>query len=459
MSLSLFIPSIEEVLSLLIKSHASNGGTVLLSRANKIWNNPSTKSILNAWNPKDIPGRLLQTSLLELCGNGDGNKAIVMFVCSMLKELIRDEERSHPYLTNSIQKELPSLLSQIKPYETSPEDLIDIGLQSGLELEVVKKISEALTLSGASSAHISLEKGDGVGCEVIESDSLVSSLKVHNQKEVYLKGAMFALFSEPVSKIEQVIEPMEMMGSFENRPLVIVAPMVGGQALATINLNRAKGVVECYACDAPRVIWGAGWMEDLASFTGATVFNKNYYSKYQVEFFGSASEVVLNNNEMIVTPYEDHAERTSLRADELLKEAESCPHFHSQDLLKKRANALMGTLIRLKVGGVTESDARFRRVLVEKSLISMSDATRNGCVRGLVPVMYNLETSNPILSKSLRYPFTVICKNLNLPYREVLELPVLYEPFPAGRIRELITKAISITITLGSVQCFIGVKK
>ena len=70
MSLSLFIPTINELSSLLVLSHASNGGTVLLSRNNKIWNNLSAKSIINAYHPP-LEARVIQTSLLELCKSGD----------------------------------------------------------------------------------------------------------------------------------------------------------------------------------------------------------------------------------------------------------------------------------------------------------------------------------------------------------------------------------------------------
>ena len=125
-----------------------------------------------------------------------------------------------------------------------------------MDITSVRSVAEALTLSGASSSHISLEKGKGVGIEVEESDSLVSSTRVHHDSEVYLSGAMFALFAHPVFKIEQILTALESMGSFEGRPLVVVAPVIGSKALSAINLNRSKGVLEVYACEAPRVTWG-----------------------------------------------------------------------------------------------------------------------------------------------------------------------------------------------------------
>jgi len=452
MSLHLFIPSIDEVLSLLIKSHASSGGTVLLSRGGKVWNNPSTLSILNAWQPKDVAGRLLQNSFLEICAGGDGGKMAVFMACSMLKSFHRTNLYANPDGKN-VKKHIPEVLGQINPMPSDEESLIKIGLQSGLDIEAVRSVAESISLSGAASSHISLEKWEGVGCEVAQSDSFTAQLKIHYDGEIYLKGAMVAIFSKPVFEVKDVVPVMEFMSSFEGRALVIIAPMIGGAALKTINLNRNKGVVESYACDAPRVTWCEGWLEDIAAFTGATVYNPAHHPEFLSEFFGSALEVLLNYKEFIITPYDDHINRASERSDFLLREADICPFPHTADALRKRANALTGTMVRLKVGGVTDSEAKWRRVLVEKALISMSDTNSGGYVKGSIPCLYNMKIENPILERALKSPFKVVCHNLGkaINDRGVWDSPLLYELFPASRLSILISKAVSVATTIGSV--------
>lgn len=460
MSLHLFIPSIDEILSLLIKSHASSGGTVLLSRGGRVWNNPSTKSIINAWHPKDVAGRLLQNAFLELCDGGDGGKMAIFMACSMLKSFHRTSLYGNPKDQN-VKKNLPNVLKQINAIPSDEESLIKIGVQSGLDIDSVSKVAESISLSGAASSHISLEKWEGVGCEVVQSDSFIAQLKIHYDGEMYLKGAMVAIFSNPVFEVKDVVPIMEFMGSFEGRPLLIIAPMVGGAALKTINLNRNKGIVEAYACDAPRITWSEGWLEDIASFTGATVYNSSHYPEFLPEFFGSALEVLLNYKEIILTPYDEHIDRTSERADFLLREADICPFPHTADTLRKRANALTGTLVRLKVGGVTNSEAQWRRVLVEKALISMSDTNSGGYVKGSIPCLYNMKTDNPILERALKSPFNVVCHNLGKAVNDktVWESPLLYELFPALRLSNLITKAVSVATTIGSVSHIVEKEK
>lgn len=449
MSLALFIPTINELSALLVSSHASSGGTVLMSRNNKIWNNLSAKSIINAYTPP-THAKIIQTSFLEMCKSGDGCKLGAFIVISLLRSFHRVYGEVHPKITEEVKQAGRSI--KLTSYDSSKNILKEIGLQSKLDSESIDQISEAIYLAGSLSSHVSLEKWDGTGCEVVETESFHATLKVHHDKETYLKGPMFALFNKPLFQVEHILDALEYMGSFEGRPLVIVAPMIGGKSLQTIKMNNHKGTLDVYACDAPRVIWGKGWLDDFAAFTGATVCDPTY-EKFKVEFYGSAMETVLNYNEMIVDPYDDHVDTTANRVDELLREAESCPFPHTQDQLRKRANALNGTLVRLRVGGATEAEARWRRGLAEKALISMMDAKANGYVKGAIPTLYNLETGNPYLDRALKAPFKVVCHNLGKAENDssVWDVEELYEPFPIGRMIELLDKSISIATTLGSV--------
>ena len=431
----------------------------MLSRNNKIWNNLSAKSIINAYHPPPY-AKIIQTSLLELCKSGDGCKLGAFITISLLRSFHKVYGEVHPKITDKVKRDVDIAVNKLPRLDSNPEVLKRIGLQSELDLEAVGQVSEAIYLAGSLSSHVSLEKWEGTGCEVEETESFHASLKIHHENEAYLKGTMFALFTRPIFEVEQIIDALEYMGSFEGRPLVIIAPMIGGKALQTIKMNNHKGTLEVYACDAPRVIWGKGWLDDFAAFTGATVIDQKY-EKFKPEYYGSAINTVLNYNEMIVDPYDDHVDKTADRVDELLREADNCPFPHTQDQLRKRANALNGTLVRLKVGGATEAEARWRRGLVEKSLLSMMDAKVNGYVEGAIPTLYNIETGNEFLDRALKAPFKVVCHNLGLAENDlsIWEREELYQPFPVGRMIEILDKSISIATTIGSVGHVIRSKK
>lgn len=457
MSFHTLIPAIKQVEQILLSAHKAKGTTVLMQRGGSIWNNPSAKSILNAWHyPNPTIQNIVQYNLLEVCGNGDGAKTACLLSTGLLKSFARMYESPHPTYTNQVDRAVLEAIKDIKPLPSSESVLVEIGMESSLDRESVEKVAEALNLSGGLATHITLEKGIGVGCEVIESEALHSSVRIHTDKEAYLKGPMFALSSQPLKDLNQVVPIMELMGGFEGRPLVLVAPFISGQALKTIQLNRHKGVLDCHAVEAPRVIWGMGWMEDFAAFTGGHVHQPNLDGEFKAEFFGSAFECVLNFTEMITYPYDDHAEKTAERAELLLREAQESPHTHTQDLWRQRANALTGSLIRLKVGGHTEAEGRVRRVQTEKALLSMSDALKNGYVEGALPTLYKIETSSPTLNEALKEPLRVVARNADLTEDQLLSRDELYQPFPAGRLASILRKSISVATSLASVEVIIS---
>ena len=194
-------------------------------------------------------------------------------------------------------------------------------------------------------------------------------------------------------------------------------------------------------------------LEDFADFTGATIFEEDIYPEgFTAPLFGSALKILMKRGEIIVDPYDDHAERTAERAEQLLGEADNIPHTHTQDLWKKRAAALLGSLVRVRIGGVTETEARFRRTVAEKALLSMSDALDNGYVERPLSLLYSLSVGDSLLEKALTTPLRVASVNRGYyAAEELLGDAALDEPFPLGRLLSLIEKALSIGETLGTI--------
>lgn len=456
MSFRQFKTDIEEISKLMVSSHASSGKTIAISRNNQVFTNLSAKSTLNEWHPRH---RIVQKGFLDVIGSGDGGKLGCFLTISLMRSLAKHKHGGHPDLTREVLSYLPEIEKKIiaQSKEAQKEQLVSVG--GGLEF--ADQLADAVFLSGAES-HISLEKYDGVGCEVVESESFYSDSKNHHiQEQTTLKGPMVALIPKRISKFEDIIPPLELMGTFPNRPLVIICPMIRGQALATLKRNREEGIVEAYAIEAPLVTWGKGWLEDVGSFTGATLFDPYLYSDFKLEFFGSAREVTLKQGEMIIEPYDDHAEITGQRIEQLLYEANNSHHSHTQDLWRKRASMLGGTLIRVKVGGVTEAEARLKRSKTEKALLNMNLMLKNGYVDGSIPILANMKGIHPIVDKALISPLRVVGMNKNTVNLESVlsSYNCLYEPFPTERLLNLVRSSFSVATTLCSVAKIIRSKK
>lgn len=447
MSFRLLLRDIEELANLLVLSHQSSGKTVAISRNNNIWVNLSAKSTINEWSPEH---RIVQTSFLDVVGSGDGGKLGAFITISLIRSLAKHENGGHPDLTRQLISELEDVISELKKY--SKESVLSDMISLAKDIDFSEQLASAVMLGGVDT-HISLEKYEGTEVEIVESESFISEAKPHIQSEdVILKGSMFAFHTQRLTDFEQVRPILEEMGAFKNRPLILLAPMLRGSALATLKKNREEGEIEAYGVEVPLITWGKGWLEDVASFTGGKLFDPHVES-FTPQHFGSAKEVVLKSNEIIIDPYDDHAEITAERIDQLLYEASNSPHAHTQDLWRKRASSLSGSLVRVKIGGVTEGEARLRRSLAEKHLISMVSMVKSGHVEGAIPTLSNIKGHHPIIDRALVAPLKVVAMNKKTTAldRVLSENPVLFEPFPLERLISILRSSFSVATTLCSI--------
>lgn len=455
MSFRQMIPDIEEISALLVLSHASSGKSIAITRNNQHFSNLSAKSTLNEWSPCH---KLVQTALLDVVGSGDGGKLGAFITISLIRSLAKHKHGGHPDLTKEVLSHLDKVVDLISSRAEHSEKHHLVSVGEGLDF--ADQLADAVFLGGAET-HISLERYEGTGCEVVESESLLTEARpLHISEQVSLKGAMVALLPIRASSFNDVAQPLELMGTFPNRPLVIIAPMMRGEALATIKRNRDGGVVEAYGIEAPLVTWGKGWLEDIGAFTGGTLYDPLFYSEFEPHMFGSAREITLKHGEMIIDPYDDHAEVTAERISQLLHEANNSPHSHTQDLWRKRAASLGGTLIRVKVGGTTEAEARLHRNKAEKAMLSMGMMLRSGHVKGAIPTLSEIQGIHPIIDRALVAPLRVVAINRNLNTLDQAKScsPLLYEPFPLERLISLVRSSFSVATMICSVARIINKK-
>lgn len=432
-----------EIANILAISHASRGRNVALMRNGKTILNPSAYSTINSLSPQN---KVLQTSLLDLIGNGDGGKLSTFILTSLLRSFQKTPSDLRHLLKAEISNAAKEI--QLNPLPHNRDALF--SLADPRESELSEKLIEAVYMS--KGGHVSLEKSESVDTVVDQTDSLRTELNTRwSDEERTLKGPMIALTSSMLPDVESARPFMELMGSFEGRPLLLISPLVSREVVNLFELNNREKSLECSLAEAPRVTWSKGWMDDLAAFTGATVYDSALHGEFEPKYYGSALEIKMRHGEMIIDPYDDHIDSTARRAESLLNEARTSPHPYTQDLWKKRAAALMGSLVRLRVGGVTETEARIRRGYAEKILMSMSDMYRTGYVPGAIPTLARVNTSSRALNHALRAPWRVLCNNLGRATEDpsVLELSEVTQSFPAGRLKSLLDGTLSVALTLG----------
>jgi len=419
---------IKEIATLLAISHGSNHKNIALYRNNEILINPSAKSTILAW--KSNP--TLQYFLFQTCGEGDGSKTAIFILASLILSYTKNPYHYLP--------PIPFIPSE----HPSKEDL-KLMTREALNEELPDIIYDFLL--GDSNTHISIELGQSTNFEVSHSESFIANTSYSGYTEdKNIKGSMVAIFNYPLLKIEDFKECLE--NQIEGRPVIIVAPLILGEALKTINLNRNKGITDCYAVECPKIFDQEEWLKDFASFTGSKIVSRLKKFDYQ-EDFGSALEICFKQKEMLVEQYEDHLENTVKRIEQLQYELTQEQIFYKAEQIQQRISNLQGSLLRVKVGGVTQLEAKHRRAICEKLIISLVQAVRSGILKdGLILTLASIETGNEVLDKALRSSLEIVKKNSGM----VVDEEKLKIPFPKSRALEIVSNAISISGLLNSVE-------
>ena len=428
-----YLKDFDELVYLMRSSFGGNGKTVMLSRNKKILINPSAKTTLLAWDTN----KYVRGFVYEICGEGDGCKTAIFILHSLLREL---NKKDKPYPINFNLKE-------IEVSEPSREDLEKIAPN-------LPSILYDALLTNGTDIHISVEVGEGVDIEVIHSEGYIGKCPTPRwEKEITLKGPMIAMISRPINKVEEITPILENL--IEGRPLVIVAPYYSKQVLDVITLNRNKGVIDAYAIETPKVTWSNEWLKDLESFVGGEV-QVEHHKEYNLDWYGSAFEVKIKLNEVIFEQYEDKVELTSKRIDRLNYEADHLTSdlYFMREQLKQRVSALSGSLIRVKVGGITEVEARNRRTVIEKMIQTLVSAIRGGVIKeGLVLHCNELSSqyTDEVISKALRVPLKAIMDSVRVSSINDIDMDKLRVPFPYLRYKELMGKVESIVNVWSSI--------
>lgn len=429
-----YLKDFDELVYLMKSSFGGSGKTVMLSRNKKILINPSAKTTLLAWDTN----KYVRGFIYEICGEGDGCKTAIFILHSLLREL------------NKLDKPYPihfNLKESLKGTDATREDLKLIAP------DLPEILYDAL-LSNGTDIHISVEVGEGVDIEVIHSEGYIAKCSTPRwEKEISLKGPMVAMVSRPIHKIEEITPILENL--IEGRPIVIVAPYYSKQVLDVITLNRNKGVIQAYAIETPKTTWSNEWLKDLESFVGGEV-QVEHHKEFNTEWYGSAYEVKIKLDEVIFEQYDDKIELTAKRIDRLNYEADnlSSDLYFMREQINQRVSALSGSLIRVKVGGITEVEARNRRTRTEKMIQTLVSAVRGGVIKdGIVLYCNDLSAQykDDVISKALQIPLKAIMDSVGVSSVKDIDMDKLRIPFPYLRFKELISKIESIVNVWSSI--------
>jgi chaperonin GroEL len=242
-----------------------------------------------------------------------------------------------------------------------------------------------------------------------------------------LENPYILIYDRKISSVKEILALLETC-SKQNKPVLIIADEVDGEALATMVLNKARGILNICAIKAPgfgdRKIHN---LEDIATLTGGTVVaaqKSMKLDKLTVEMLGTARSVTVSQNETIIVDGAGDKDAIKARIEDIKSLYEKADSDYEKQFLKERMSKLIGGVAVLNIGAATELELKEKKDRVDDALHATRAAVEEGIVPGggiaLLHALKNLsvETENEdqalgvnIVKKACFAPFKAIVEN------------------------------------------------
>ena len=348
---------------------------------------------------------------------GDGTTTSVVLAEALVREGFKNVAAgaNGMLLRNGIEKAVDSVVDELRamaiPVENR-EQIARVAALSAHEEAIAELLADALEKVGRDGV-VTIEESKALADELdfvegvrIDRGYLSPHFVTDAQRmEVAIDSPSFLLTDQKVSSPNEVIGIMEKMVQAGRRTLVLIAEDVEGEALSTLVVNKARGIMDCVAIKAP----GFGerrkaLLEDMAIVTGGTVVSADRGLKMdaaEIAHLGSARRLVCNKDESTII--EGHGSEAAVkeRLEQLRVQIEETSSDYDREKLQERMAALVGGVAVVKVGGATEPEVSERKSRTEDALSATRAAIEEGIVPGGGVALLRAGAALPGLEQSL----------------------------------------------------------
>jgi chaperonin GroEL len=298
-------------------------------------------------------------------------------------------------LKRGIDKAVTAIVDELKKVSkpiTTNKEIAQVGaISANSDADIGQIIADAMDKVG-NEGVITVEEGKSLEneLEVVEGMQFdrgyISPYFVNNaEKQVaVLDDPMILLYDKKISNIRDLLPTLEN-ASKVNKPLLIIAEDIEGEALATLVVNSMRGILKVAAVKAP----GFGdrrkaMLEDIAILTGATVVSEEtgmQLEKVELSHLGTAKRVeVKKENTIIIDGAGDQA-NIKARVKTLQAQITETTSDYDKEKLQERVAKLAGGVAVIKIGAATEVEMKEKKDRVDDAL----HATRAAVEEGIVP--------------------------------------------------------------------------
>jgi chaperonin GroEL len=275
---------------------------------------------------------------------------------------------------------------------TTKEEIASVAAISAQDTEIGELIAEVMDKVGKDGV-ITVEESKALEFETEYVEGMKFDRGYISPYFVTAPENMEAVIEEPyvlihdkkISAATDIVPILEKLVQIGKRDLVLLAEDVDGEALATLVLNKIRGMLNVVAIKAP----GFGdrrkaMLQDIAVLTGGTVITEELGRKLEsitVNDLGKAGKVIVTKDDTIIIEGAGEKDRIKGRIEEIKVEIDRSTSDYDKEKLQERLAKLAGGVAIIRVGAATETELKEKKHRVEDAL----SATRAAVEEGIVP--------------------------------------------------------------------------
>nr|PZN34109.1 MAG: chaperonin GroEL [Actinomycetota bacterium] len=329
---------------------------------------------------------------------GDGTTTATVLAQAMVREGLRQVAAgANPMelkrgIEQAVEAAVKSIGEMAREVETTEQIAHIATISANNDSSIGRVIADAMEKVGKDGV-ITVEEGQTYGLELEFTEGmqfdkgLLSAYFITDpdRQEAVLEDPFILIANQKISSVNDLLPVLEKVMS-QGKPLLVIAEDVEGEALATLVVNKIRGLFQSVAVKAP----GFGerrkaMLQDIAILTGGTVISEEVGLKLEnvtLELLGRARKVVVNKDSTTIVDGAGSEADVKARIKQIEREIENTDSDWDREKLQERLAKLAGGVVVIKVGAATEVELKEKKHRIEDAVQAARAAVEEGIVPG-----------------------------------------------------------------------------
>lgn len=391
---------------------------------------------------EDLGAQLVkQVSIKSANEAGDGTTTSTLIATELIKAGLKEIRQG--YNAVEIKNEIDNIINEViqevkdKAIEVSSEEQIKqvAAISGNNDSEVGNLIATAIEKVGREGVVTIEESKTGeTSLEVVEGMQFDRGYKSpyfvtnNTTMQAGLDNPYIMLYDGRISTAQELLQVLTKANS-ENRSLLIIAEDIGDEALATLIVNKMRGIVQVCAVKAPD--FGERKtliLEDIAILTGGQVISKDKGHKLDKltpqqlsQFLGTSRMATISKEDTTIVDGKGEEVKIEDRANEIKDQIEKATSFYEREKLQERLGKLVGGVAIINVGGNSDIEIKEKKDRVEDALFATKAALSDGIVPGGGSILYRLSLNHRAEhSENVAIARDIVRRALQAPFKKIL---------------------------------------